>query len=214
MSLKACLLVSFPFCSPISSDSTVLPIVTGIERKTFGCTLCCDWGVKTATFGKTKFHMAALKFLHPSWLTIKTILSWWQGNRLFMTYRFIIQIYPIDACCCDWQLGLKATVILIQLRQLVGSSDNGLSSLPCFCTFSAVTETSLIASLLRQHPINLLNKVHILAVLFAAKQEDLVRLHGKLKGDIWGWMLESRASLITYNIRNLIAAVEVVLRSV
>lgn len=43
-------------------------------------------------------------------------------------------------------------------------------SLPCFHTFSAVTETSLIASLLRQHPINLLNKVRSLAVLFVENQ--------------------------------------------
>lgn len=43
-------------------------------------------------------------------------------------------------------------------------------SLPRFHTFSAVSETSLIASLLRQHPINLLNKVHSLAVLFVENQ--------------------------------------------
>lgn len=130
-----------------------------------------------------------------------------------MTYRFIIQIYPIDACCCDWQLGLKATATPIELRQPFGNGDNGLSSLPCFHTFSAVTETSLIASLLRRHPINLLNKGRSPAVLFAENREDLVRPHWKLKGGNWGWIcliVVGKPSLLkTNNIRNLIAAVEI-----
>lgn len=130
-----------------------------------------------------------------------------------MTYRFIIQIYPIDACCCDWQLGLKATATPIELRQPFGNGDNGLSSLPCFHTFSAVTETSLIASLLRRHPINLLNKGRSPAVLFAENREDLVRPHWKLKGGNWGWIcliVAGKPSLLkTNNIRNLIAAVEI-----
>lgn len=132
-----------------------------------------------------------------------------------MTYRFIIQIYPIDARCCDWQLGLKATAISIELRQPVGNRDNGLSSLPCFHTFSAVTETSLIASLPRQHPINLLNKGCSPAVLFAENWEDLVRPHWKAKGEggNWGWIrliVAGKLSLLKpNNIRNLIAAVDI-----
>lgn len=111
---------------------------------------------------------------------------------------------PIDARCRDWQPGLKATAISIELRQPVGNRDNGLSSLPCFHTFffSAVTETSLIAALPRQHPINLLNKGRGPAVLFAENRADLVRPHwkGKKKGGATGaesvslWQ-ESRASL-------------------
>lgn len=145
--------------------------------------------------------------------TLKQPWPRWQGNRLLMTYRFIIQISPIDAYCCDWQLGLKARAISIELRQPVGNRDNGLSSLPCFHTFSAVTETSLIASLPRQHPINLLNKGWSPAVLFAENREDPVRPHWKGKRGNWGWIsliVAGKLSLLkTNNIRNLIAALEI-----
>lgn len=130
-----------------------------------------------------------------------------------MTYRFIIQIRPIDAYYCDWQLGLKARAISIELRQPVGNRDNGLSSLPCFHTFSAVTETSLIASVPRQHPINLLNKSRSPAALFVENREDLVRPHWKGKGGNQAWIClivaGKRSLLKTNSIRNLIAAVEI-----
>lgn len=127
---------------------------------------------------KTKFHMAAVKSLHP-WVTHKLPhpvdreigCSW----LIVLSFKFspLMLVAVIDSGAWKPQLSQFSCSSRLLTVTMV-------SSLPCFLTSSAVTETSLIASQLRQHPINLLNKVCSLAVLFVENQGDHI--------DSWKWV--------------------------